>query len=138
MPYSITALIGLYSSIHTVIAIAFRLQMHCTQRALARRCERSLGLSRQQRSRGRSNGRATVNLQAVAAAVPHGGQHQTELASTVGAQDGPLDHGLEAFKSLIAERRFFCTQCGKCCTGVNGRTIPVPAPHKLQTCHYPH
>jgi len=104
--------------------------MQCTQRALARRCDRNLGLSRQQRS-----SRATVDLKAVAAAVPHGvGQHQTEMASAVDAQDGPLDHGLEAFKSLIAERRFFCTQCGKCCTGVNGRAILVPAPHKLHTC----
>lgn len=27
------------------------------------------------------------------------------------------DPGLVAFAALIAEKRFFCTQCGKCCTG---------------------
>lgn len=27
------------------------------------------------------------------------------------------DPGLAAFAALIADKRFFCTQCGKCCTG---------------------
>lgn len=36
------------------------------------------------------------------------------------------DPGLEAFKALIAERRFMCTQCGKCCTGATLGLLGCP------------
>jgi hypothetical protein len=52
---------------------------------------------------------------AAAAAVPD--QH-----SQVQAQQ--VDPGLEAFKTLVADRRFLCTQCGKCCTGRQYQLIP--------------
>jgi hypothetical protein len=79
---------------------------------------------------------------AVAAAVPRSGVSNTNrqarflvgLAAMNGyqASEGPLDHaaaqqqdpGLESFKAVIAERRFTCTQCGKCCTGVSRQHDP--------------
>ncbi|WIA08177.1 hypothetical protein OEZ85_007631 [Tetradesmus obliquus] len=38
----------------------------------------------------------------------------TAASSAAAARPDP---GLESFKALIGERRFHCTQCGKCCTG---------------------
>eukprot|EP00879_Flechtneria_rotunda_P024741 GHRR01026247.1.p1 GENE.GHRR01026247.1~~GHRR01026247.1.p1 ORF type:complete len:230 (+),score=26.49 GHRR01026247.1:391-1080(+) len=45
--------------------------------------------------------------------------HDSEPAAAAASQEQqlPADTGLAAFKSLIAEKRFICTQCGKCCTG---------------------
>jgi hypothetical protein len=37
--------------------------------------------------------------------------------TSVPAAAADLDPGLVAFANLIGSKRFFCTQCGKCCTG---------------------
>lgn len=53
----------------------------------------------------------------VLAAVGHQQQQQQQQELPSNDSQQQLDVGLEAFKALIAEKRFTCTQCGKCCTG---------------------
>ncbi|WIA28253.1 hypothetical protein OEZ86_010808 [Tetradesmus obliquus] len=59
----------------------------------------------------------TASTATAAAAAAATAAAAAAAATAAAAAAAAPDPGLESFKALIGERRFHCTQCGKCCTG---------------------
>ena len=75
---------------------------------------------------GDPRGAASIGTQGAASSSPRDTASSSPLGATPGSPRGAgvdhrepsdVDHSLEPFAGLVRDKKFFCTQCGKCCTG---------------------